>query len=166
MRCASPPLFLSYHWFLGALVGPLRRRLGPRAADRILKKSKKPNRGNVMHNRLPTIARVSLPTRPIRKHASRSGLSWKRTRLIWINFSNGERAIRHKGRFAQTPRSQRGAADRGQRGETASAIAEGVTRGKDAGQKKWPRAGGRRGQSKLRVDVNRGGRLRDNDKPQ
>jgi hypothetical protein len=33
-------------------------------------------------------------------------------------------------------------------------------------QKKWPRAGGRRGQSKLRVDVNRGGRLLDNDKPQ
>src|SRR5215472_5614444 len=35
MRCASPPLFLSYHWFLGALVGPLRRRLGLRAANRI-----------------------------------------------------------------------------------------------------------------------------------
>ena len=120
MRCASPPLFLSYHWFLGALVGPLRRRLRLRAADRIPKlipQSKK--RGNVMYNRLPTTACVSPPTRPIRSHARRSGLSWKRTRLIWTNFSSGERASR----FAQAAKS-RGAADRGQRGEAAGAAAQ------------------------------------------
>ena len=92
MRCASPPLFLSYHWFLGALVGPLRCRI-----PKLIRQSKK--RGNVMYNRLPTTACVSPPTRPIRSHARRSGLSWKRTRLIWINFSSGERA----GRFAQAP---------------------------------------------------------------
>jgi hypothetical protein len=58
-------------------------------------------------------------------------LSWKRTKLIWINFSSGKRAIRHKTRFAQAPSERRSAADCGQRGEAAGASGKEVARGGD-----------------------------------